>query len=103
MRTASAVAESKMTVHGYNEDGYCPECANSGGDHHPNCTRRPRTLADALSRAENLRDFQKTNRASFEKSADWQDIVSLADEVQRLKGSRVDRLFNAVQPIERRK
>jgi len=28
-------------IAGYNEDGYCPECANSGGDHHPKCSRRP--------------------------------------------------------------
>ncbi len=44
-----------------------------------------RNLQDALKRAENLRDFRKTNELSFENTSDYQDIVNLADELERFR------------------
>ncbi len=45
-----------------------------------------RTLEQSLVRAENLRDWGHTNSEALEKSADFQDIIVLADEVERLRG-----------------
>jgi hypothetical protein len=88
--------DQEVNVQGYNEQGFCPECANSGGDHHPNCSRNPsrkdepRTLQDAIARAENLRNFRKASPKRFESSEDYQDIVLLADEVERLVNALVE-------------
>lgn len=42
-----------------------------------------RTLKDALNRAKSLRDFQVNSPERFEKCPDFQDIVTLANELQR--------------------
>lgn len=44
-----------------------------------------RTLQNALDHATHLRDFRKVNGDAFERSADYQDIILLADEVGRLE------------------
>ncbi len=43
-----------------------------------------RTLEESLARAQNLRDFRFTSPKAFARSYDFQDIVNLADEIQRL-------------------
>jgi hypothetical protein len=43
-----------------------------------------RTLEESLARAQNLRDFRFTSPKAFSRSYDFQDIVNLADEIQRL-------------------
>jgi len=45
-----------------------------------------RTLEDALARAKSLRDFKVTNYERFERCPDFWDLVTLADEVERLGG-----------------
>ena len=43
-----------------------------------------RNLQDALERAKSLRDFKAASSERFEKCPDFEDIVNLADEVERL-------------------
>ncbi len=44
-----------------------------------------RTLEESLARAQNLRDFRFTSPKAFSRSYDFQDIVNLAEEIERLK------------------
>lgn len=44
-----------------------------------------RTLQDALDRAKSLRNFKVTSPERFEKCSDFEDLVMLADEVERLR------------------
>jgi len=43
-----------------------------------------RTIQDALDRAKSLRDFKAASPDRFEKCNDFQDLATLADEVERL-------------------
>lgn len=56
-----------------------------------------RTLEESLARAQNLRDLRFRSPRAFSRSYDFQDIVNLADEIQRLNDLRVDETPNTVQ------
>jgi hypothetical protein len=44
-----------------------------------------RTLSDALLRAASLRDFRAASPKRFDTCPDFEDLVNLADEVERLR------------------
>jgi hypothetical protein len=44
-----------------------------------------RTLEESLARAQTLRDFRFTSPKAFSRSYDFQDIVNLYEEIERLR------------------
>lgn len=49
-----------------------------------------RTLEESLARAQNLRDFRFTSPKAFQRSYDFQDIVNLAEELERLRSENAE-------------